>query len=456
MVVAIQTEGDNHHMELISPTSEAEVLELKDLIEGSNEHHIAINSEDRPLTVELFVCVSKRDGTIKYSNFGLNSSNESRILNIIEVLDIKCPIINRFISGNNRDNLPEINSIDTILHGHVCFVTLNETKMPVIIKLQQVMENERLLIWLFKKASIEEVTENGFIIDDEFSKQYQFTKLKFILAVDSARRLLNAPNDLLKKIMGENYYCKPRHLEELIEVSDELKQLLNSSENKHFYEKFSTSSLDMALEKNSNILPIFCTETRFKCKSEMIVSVNLFNSIYNSQCEPIFPLQVKYQYDIKSEDISLKTEKFPEFPGIKIIRKISESIHSTVYEAIHIFQSDSQIIIKLIHVHDHMDVPAEIKFYEYFTKDPVGCEFIEKPLKIELTSKPAIFMKSGGNRIDLFEFIQSNSHLSDENIKTIFHQVVKAVDYLHSRGIVHRDIKVRIDSNSDYLKYSCF
>lgn len=443
MEVTLQIASDQQ-TELISPTSVTEVLELKDLIEGSHDCHTKLNAEDQSLALEMLVCVSNCEGIVKYSNFGLNNSNESKTLNIVEVLNIKCPIVNRFILKNNQHNVPEINSIETLLHGHVCFVTLSKNKIPVILKLQQIMEHEKMLIWLFKKASIIEVSENGFIIDDDSSKQYRFTKLNFVVAVDNAGRLVNVPNDLLKKVMGDHYLCEPRYLEEIIDVSDEMKLFLKSYENDKFYEKFSTSSLDLAVEKAaaSNISPIFCTRAKFRSKPEMIVSLHLFTSIYNNQSDPvpIFPIQVKYQSENSVDEISFENDAFPDFPGLEIIRKISESIQSTIYEAVRLFQSDIRIVIKVIHAKTHM---AEIKFYEYFTKDSVGCEFIEKPFKIELVPKPTIFMESNGNRIDLFDYIQSNSHLSDDVVRAIFKQVAKAIDYLHSNGIVHRDIKVR-------------
>ena len=59
---------------------------------------------------------------------------------------------------------------------------------------------------------------------------------------------------------------------------------------------------------------------------------------------------------------------------------------------------------------------------------------------------------------DLFECIEQspNKHLSEEQARHIFAQVVEAVHYLDSQGITHRDIKdenLVIDKN---LKVICF
>lgn len=436
-------------IELISPSSVTEVLELNDLIKGNTEHHESFNTQSQKKALEMFVCVTDAYGTVKYSNFGLECSNEFGKVDIMTSLQIKCPRINeKMLETKQDDETYNDATIKTFLNRHICFVTLTDSKIPVILKLQQAMDNERLLIWLFKKASITEVSEKGFEIDGDQQKQYKFTKFKFTLAVDRYGRLINAPDDLLKKLLGSNYLCKTRFLDELIEISDDLKQVMETYINRDgdFYGKFSASSLDLAVNESfSNISVIYCAKAKLKGVPVINVTINLFNYIYTNENEQVFPLQVKYtsENDDEENSVILGGESFPEFQGLKIIRKISESVHSSVYEAVQLFQMDRHVIIKVIHTNDHMNIPAEIKFYEFFIKEPNGCEFIERPFNVENVPRPTIFMNHSSNQVDLFEFIQSNTYLPDDSIKIIFRQVASAVGYLHGNGIVHRDIKVK-------------
>lgn len=52
-----------------------------------------------------------------------------------------------------------------------------------------------------------------------------------------------------------------------------------------------------------------------------------------------------------------------------------------------------------------------------------------------------VVMELLGDGMDLFDYIELNSNMSEQEIRTIFHQVASAVKHLHEHRIVHRDIK---------------
>ncbi|CEJ00327.1 Putative CAMK/CAMKL/PASK protein kinase [Rhizopus microsporus] len=52
-----------------------------------------------------------------------------------------------------------------------------------------------------------------------------------------------------------------------------------------------------------------------------------------------------------------------------------------------------------------------------------------------------VVMELLGDGMDLFDYIELNKKMTENEIRHIFYQIAKAVKHLHSHKIVHRDIK---------------
>lgn len=454
MKIALKTK-DAHASQIMSPNTINDLMELENEILKTQENgHLksSNNSNDKNGFRDQFVCISDNDGIITYSD----TDDCKRGENIFNGLPLKLSEEIRRKIGDILDKFKADDSIRsfTVVNGTICLMNRKEINTPVMLKLQIIQEDKEMInsfIWHIKKICLMNVQHNeikGFQIDDT-SNSYMIAKINFILAMTSAGTIVSPPLELISIFFGNP--CKISDtikLEDLIDVPVELASIIKTYARTSRDRRHSVLTLDRMIGEKSRIFhAIYSSDTLTKDNNCKRLSIDVLNPIRNNENKYIFPILIKYKNPdavTLSDNHTILEDSMPVFFGFELTKKLSESNHSIVYEAFKVLESSStcgtRIIIKILKA--EQEVPAEVKFYKFFCNEPNGCEFIEKPFRIDLTHMPTIFMESSCSQMDLFDFIDKNDILPDSTIKNIFLKIVKAIDYLHGHGIVHFDIKV--------------
>ena len=155
-------------------------------------------------------------------------------------------------------------------------------------------------------------------------------------------------------------------------------------------------------------------------------------------------LKPKAYWDYDSYDIQWKN---PDH--YQLIRKLGRGKYSEVFEA-QDMKLDRRVVVKILKPVKKRKVKREIKILENVQGGPNIITLFEA-VKDTVSKTPAL----------IFEHVNAADHkqlfptLTDEDIRFYMLELLKALDFCHSKGIMHRDVKphnVMIDHEKRTLK----
>lgn len=129
-----------------------------------------------------------------------------------------------------------------------------------------------------------------------------------------------------------------------------------------------------------------------------------------------------------------------ELPGYTLLRKIGSGTFADVYYGVHV-ATKVEVAVKV----------TRKSFDEYFSIQNVKREaeilmslhhpFIAEFYEFHETDTNCYMVMEYVNGLSLLEYVNEKKGLSDTEAKHIFQQIVSAVMYMHSKNIIHRDLK---------------
>ncbi|KAG2545676.1 casein kinase II subunit alpha-like [Panicum virgatum] len=152
----------------------------------------------------------------------------------------------------------------------------------------------------------------------------------------------------------------------------------------------------------------------------------------------------KEYWDYESLDI-----QWGEQDGYEVLRKVGKGKYSEVFEG---FQpgSDERCIIKILKPVKKKKIKREIKILQNLYGGPNIVKLLDV-VRDEESKTPSLIFEYVNNT----DFKVLYPTLSDYDIRYYIFELLKALDYCHSRGIMHRDVKphnIMIDHEKRQLR----
>ncbi|KAM6125771.1 LOW QUALITY PROTEIN: casein kinase II subunit alpha-like [Pterocles gutturalis] len=118
----------------------------------------------------------------------------------------------------------------------------------------------------------------------------------------------------------------------------------------------------------------------------------------------------------------------------QLVRKLGRGKYSEVFEAINITNNE-KVVVKILKPREKEKIKREIKILENLRGGPNIISLLD--IVKDLSRTPALVFEHVNNT----DFKQLYQTLSDFDIRFYMYEILKALDYCHSMGVMHRDVK---------------
>lgn len=119
----------------------------------------------------------------------------------------------------------------------------------------------------------------------------------------------------------------------------------------------------------------------------------------------------------------------------EIIKKLGRGKYSEVYEGINI-NTDQKVVIKILKPVKKKKIKREIKILQNLSNGPNIVKLIDV-VRDPSSKTPSLIFE----HIDNQDFKVLYPKFTDFDVRYYIYEVLKALDYCHSMGIMHRDVK---------------
>uniref|UniRef100_A0A8C6TIE7 non-specific serine/threonine protein kinase n=1 Tax=Neogobius melanostomus TaxID=47308 RepID=A0A8C6TIE7_9GOBI len=134
-------------------------------------------------------------------------------------------------------------------------------------------------------------------------------------------------------------------------------------------------------------------------------------------------------------DYDAYTPNWSNQDNYQLVRKLGRGKYSEVFEAINVTNND-KVVVKILKPVKKKKIKREIKILENL-KGGTNIIRLVDTVKDPVSRTPALVFEFINNT----DFKELYQKLTDYDIRFYMYELLKALDYCHSMGIMHRDVK---------------